>query len=383
MYKMDKSIAEKIGFNPYYKSINSSLSSFVKIQDENFIDLASNNYLGLADDERVKNGAIDAVKRYGTSMCGTPIATGYIDLYERVEKKIADFVGVEDCIILPSCYQVNNGIFSILGDENDLILADHYAHSSLFEGIKACGCKIKPFLHNNAEHLEKLLKKSSNYKNKFIVTESVFSTEGSIAPIDDIIKLCEKYNAVLVVDDSHGIGVIGKRGKGVLEEFNIKNFKGIYTASLGKAIGNMGGVIGSDKETIEYVRYKLSHLIYSTALVPSVLGGIEAAVDIIEKEFHIIEKRMIKNKKLIEKELKDLGLDIESSKTPINSINTGSSENTILLAKKFYDKNILTTPFIFPSVPENKGKLRLIAGTNLNEETVKILIEKIKTMDVK
>lgn len=383
MYELDKSLIEKIKFNPYYQKINSPLSNFIKIKDENFINLASNNYLGLANDERVKKGAIDAVKKYGVSMCGTPIATGYIDLYEKVEKKLAKFVGVEDAIILPSCYQANNGIFSVLVDKKDLILVDHYAHSSLFEGIKACGCKMKPFLHNNMEHLEKILKKSLDYKNKFIVTESVFSTEGSIAPVDEILKLCEKYNANLIVDDSHGIGVIGKNGKGVLEEFNINNFKGIYTASLGKAIGNMGGVIGGDKKTIEYIRYKLSHLIYSTALVPSVLGGIGTSIDIIENEFNIIESKMMKYKKMIEKALKDIGLDIIINKTPINSINAGSSEETVLLAKKFYEKNILTTPFIFPSVPENHGKVRLIAGANLEEELINLLINKIKNLDVK
>ncbi len=382
MYKLDKSLVEKIGFNPYYPNIHSSLDAFIKIENKDFINLASNNYLGLANDERIKKSAINSIEKYGVSMCGTPIATGYIDLYEKVEKKLAKFVGVEDAIILPSCYQVNNGIFSILVKKEDLIIVDHFAHSSLLEGIKSVGCKMKPFLHNNMDHLEKILKKSVDYSKKIVVTESVFSTEGSIASIEEMMKLCEKYDAILVVDDSHGIGVIGESGRGVLEEFNIRNFKGIYIASLGKAMANMGGMIGSNKETIEYLRYYLPHLIYSTALVPSVLGGIEGAINVIEEEYPVLKEKMNHYKNLIQKSLKDIGLEVLNTKTPINAINSKSSENTLVLAKKFYDENILTIPFIFPSVPENNGKLRLIAGANLREESIYDVIEKIKRLDV-
>ncbi len=378
MFKLDKSIVEKTGFNPYYPVIQSfSEDSFV-IDNIKYINFASNNYLGLANDKRVKEAAKNALDKYGVSLCGTPIATGYIDLYKRVEENFSQFIGLEDSIILPSCYQANNGIFSILAQKDDVIIVDHYAHSSLIQGIKSVGCKIKPFLHNDLEHLHKVLNKSTQFNKKFVVTESVFSTEGSIAPLKKIVALCKKFNAIPIVDDSHGIGVIGKNGRGILEEQEINNFDGIYTTSLGKAIANLGGVISGNKETIEYLRYYFPHLIYSTALPPVILGGIEKVLEIIEKEFTQMSKKLWEIKNIVGKNLKNAGFDIVNSFSPINSILGGSSENTILIAKKFYSHKILTTPFIEPSVPKNEGKVRLIAAANLKEETLDKFLNVLK-----
>jgi len=377
-YKLDKSIVEKNDFNPYYHQLKSSLSDPISIDGEDFIDLASNNYLGLADDERVKEAACRAIKSYGTSLCGTPIATGYIDLFKAVEDKLSKFVGLEASILLPSCYQANNGLFSAIVGKEDLIIVDHYAHSSLIEGIKAAGCKIRPFLHNNMEHLEQILKQASKYRQSFIVTESVFSTDGTISPFKEIVALASKYNALPIIDDSHGLGVIGKSGKGILEEASIGNYGGIYTASLGKAFANSGGIIAGPNSIIEYLRYYCPHLVYSTALPPAALGGIEKVIDIIETDFKAITNRMWNYRNTISKCLASNGFKLADGKAPITSIVSGSSEATIILAKKFYENKILTTPFIAPSVPFNQGKVRLIAGANLKEESIEKVLKIIK-----
>ncbi len=368
--KVDKSIAHNTGFNPYYSRLQSGLTDPIVIEDKEFINLASNNYLGLAADERVKTGAIEAIERYGVSLCGTPVATGYLELYCKLEEKLSEFLGLESTVILPSCYQANNGLFCAIAGKEDIILVDHYAHSSLIQGIKAVGCKVRPFLHNNIEHLEQILARCTQYRQIFVVTESVFSTEGSIAPLIEITALAAKYNAIPVVDDSHGIGVIGKTGRGILEESGIKNFDGIYTASLGKALANTGGVIGGKKGIIEYLKYYCAHLVYSTALPPPVLGGIYKVLEIIEEEFGEINYRILKYKDAISNALIESGFELTNSKAPIISIITGEAENTVLLAKKFFDCKVLTTPFIEPSVPVNEGRVRLIAGANLKEESV-------------
>ncbi|WP_291634766.1 pyridoxal phosphate-dependent aminotransferase family protein [Clostridium sp.] len=379
-YKLDKNIVEKIGFNPYYRELKSALSDPISIEGENFINLASNNYLGLADDERVKEAACRAIKSYGTSLCGTPIATGYIDLFKAVEDKLSVFIGLESSILLPSCYQANNGLFSAIAGKEDLIIVDHYAHSSLIEGIKAVGCRIRPFRHNNMEHLEQILKQNSKYRQSFIVTESVFSTDGTIAPFKEIVALASKYNALPIIDDSHGLGVIGKSGKGILEEASIDNYRGIYTASLGKAFANSGGIIAGPKSIIEYLRYYCPHLVYSTALPPSSLGGIEKVIDIIEKDFDNISKRMWNYRNNISNCLTLNGFKLAEGKAPITSIVTRSSGATIYLAKKFYENKILTTPFIAPSVPLNQGRVRLIAGANLKEESIEKVLKIIKNI---
>lgn len=382
-FKLDKSIVKKINFNPYYNEIQSELGNNITVNNNKYINLAANNYLGLANDKRIKQAAMNAINKYGLSLCGTPIATGYTDLFKSVEKKISNFIGLDDAIIFPSCYQANNGLFNIIVNQEDIVFVDHYAHSSLIQGIKNAGCKISPFLHNNINHLENLLKKSKEYKNAFVVTESVFSTEGNIAPINEIYKLSNKYNAKLIIDDSHGIGVIGENGKGILDYYNINNFNGIYTASLGKAIANSGGVICGDKVLIEYLRYNIPHLIYSTAIVPSILGGILKTIEILEKDFIKISKRMFNIKDIIKNTLKKSGFNILESKSAINSIFGGNREITIMIAKLFFKENILVTPFIEPSVPINKGVVRLIAQANLNKKTISEVVNKIKRIGKK
>jgi len=369
-FRVDKELANKAEFNPYYNCIQSGLEDPLIIEGEEYINLAANNYLGLGADKRVKKAAIDAVGKYGVSLCGTPVATGYIELYRKVERKLSLFLGLDDTVVFPSCYQANNGLFAAISGKEDLILVDHFAHSSLIEGIKCVGCKIRPFLHNNIEHLEKILKNSTKYRQIFIVTESVFSTEGSIAPLKEIYELGKNYNALVIVDDSHGIGVIGKGGRGILEECGIKDFKGLYTASLGKGIASTGGIISGRGDIIEYLRYYCPQLVYSTAVVPSVLGAIDEVLTIIENEFNKLSKKLWNYRNVIRNSLLSNGFSLCEGQAPIISIKTGASLKTIMMAKSFYNKKILTTPFIEPSVPPNEGRVRIIAGANLSQEAI-------------
>lgn len=367
---LDESLVETIGFNPYYLELQSGLDDRIVIKGREYINLASNNYLGLATDTRVKKAIIQAVEKYGASLCGTPISTGYTDLYQSMEQRLSSFVGLEDTILLPSCYQANNGLFTAIAGKEDLIIIDRFAHSSLIQGIMAVGCKVRPFLHNKLKHLEEILERSGNYRQVFVVTESVFSTDGSIAPFKEIVELCKKYDALPVIDDSHGLGVLGQSGKGILEEQEIADYQGIYTASLGKALANTGGMVSGKGKLIKYLKYYCSHLVYSTALPPSVLAGIGSALDIIEVEFSQIKKRLDTYQQIIFQSLINGGFDVEPHRTPINALKTGSKENTWRIARRLYEHGIIATPFIEPSVGINEGKVRLIAGANLREDTI-------------
>jgi 7-keto-8-aminopelargonate synthetase-like enzyme len=378
LHQLNIELKRKTGFNPYYVNVQSDLSDSLIIDGEEFINLAANNYLGIANDKRIKEATINAVNKYGLSLCATPIALGGTDLYKNLSQKLSDLVGLESSIIYPSCYQANNGLFSAISDKNDVIIIDQFSHSSLVEGAKTVGCKIRPFLHNNLDSLEKNLKNSQKHNQVFVVTESVFSTEGSIAPFAEIVELCKKFDAIPVIDDSHGIGVIGKNGKGILEHAEIKDYQGIYTASLGKSIANSGGMISGKKSLIDYLKYYSSHLVYSTSIAPSILAGIEKAICIIEDEFDVLGNKMWKYRNKLRDALIEFGYDVRSSSAPITSIVTGTSVETILFAKELYNKNILATPFIYPSVPENQGVIRLIAGANLKEETIDRAIQIFK-----
>lgn len=364
MLEQAKEMVARAGFNPYRVPYN----------NRDFLDLASNNYLGLAEDARVKRAAIEAAERYGASLCGTPVASGFSEYAQTVAARLAGFVGLPQALLFPSCYQANNGVFSALCGKDDLILIDKQAHSSLIEGARAARCKLSPFLHNNMEHLEKLLRRAGDSRRVYVVTESVFSTEGSIAPLAEIAALCERYGAVPVVDDSHGIGVLGQNGRGVLEHFGLRSFRGLYTASLGKALANMGGMVAGDEQTMEYLSYLCPHLVYSTALTPPVLGGIMGALDVIESDFTQRSARMWRYKKMLA-EVVGMG-----GEAPINSVACGRAEDAVRLSGELYRRGILSTPFIEPSVPKNACVVRLIAGAGLAEERVAWAAEQLRAI---
>ena len=380
MKRLDSEMMAAAPLNPYYKRIQSALNGGIKIEGKTYIDLASNNYMGLANADVVKKRAADMIGRYGVSMCGTPIATGYIDLMEKAEECLASYIGTEDAILFPSCYQANTGVLEAMIDMKDAVLVDHYAHSSLWQGIRHSGAKVQPFLHNDLNHPEKCLKRQKCQGCLWVVTESVFSTEGSIAPLSDMNALCRRYDAILVVDDSHGLGVIGRQGRGALDHAGLEGFSGIYTASLGKGLGNSGGVVGGPKDALDYLRYYCPHLVYSTALVPASLGGSIKAVDVLKKEHESLFTRARGYHQRIFEALTQAGFKVNPSETLINSIHMGSFEETLDMAGAFYEKGILTTPFVEPSVPPNQGKLRLIAGAELQDEQVEQVCRAIRVI---
>jgi len=375
--QLDDEVARLAGFNPYYPLLGSGLDDPVVIANHAFIDLASNNYLGLANDLRVKEAAINGIEKYGVSLCATPVASGYSELFKNVEEALSDFVDLEETIILPSCYQANNGLFQVIALPDDLILVDRDAHSSLMEGIRSASCTFRLFRHNDMDHLQDLLNRNKCTGQVFVVTESVFSTEGAIAPMDEINTLCNKYGAIPVVDDSHGIGVIGKNGEGVLSHFSIKDYQGIYTASLGKAMSTTGGMISGKASLIEYLRYSISHLIYSTALPPAPLMAVLEVLSIIDNEFSSLSEKMWRYAAQLKKGFTNAGFSMVSSEAPINSIKSGNSVETLILTRKFHELGILTTPFIYPSVPEKEGRIRLIAGANLSDVSIEYVLQSI------
>ena len=367
---LDDTVAREAGFNPYYPLIQSGLSDPVIIDGKPYVNLASNNYLGLADDKRLTDAAIEGIRKYGVSMCATPVASGYSDLFCQAEEALSGFTGLEASLIFPSCYQANNGLFKAIAGADDMILFDRSAHSSLVEGVRSAGCANRPFRHNDLGHLEAILKRSDQHARVFVVTESVFSTEGAMAPFRELYDLCLHHGAVPVIDDSHGIGVIGKRGRGILEYAGISGYQGIYTASLGKALAVSGGVVSGKSSLINYMRYYTSHLVYSTAIMPAALNALLCVLKIIDEEFAGISARFRNHANRLAGALKSSGYGLTASQTPISSICPGNSVQTLRMAKMFFMEGLLTTPFIYPSVPENCGRIRLIAGANLKESSI-------------
>lgn len=368
--RVDRSVLEEAGFDPYYRTLPGLQNNRPWIDRQPFLDLASNDYLGLASDPRVIEPMCAALRQFGASMCGTPIATGYASLFRDLEQALARFIGLEDAVVFPSCYQANTSLFAALARPTDAILVDHYAHASLVHGIRAVGCKVKPFLHNDPEHLEKQLAASQSFPRVFVVTETVFSTEGSVAPLRAILERSTRYGAILVIDDSHGLGVLGHRGHGGLEAARVGRFDGIYTASLGKALANAGGVVAGKRTVIEVLRYSCPGLIYSTALPPVVAAGVLAALDVIESDFPTLRETMWRNHREFLAGLKSAGFKASERPAPIVPLHAGSTAATIRLAKVLFQQGILSVPFVPPSVPEGRGTVRLIVGAKFDESAM-------------
>ena len=365
---VDLHLADELQYNPYYPEIEGRKDGKVKIGDRWLIDFASNDYLGLASSNDLKRVYFDAISRYGVSLCGTPIAAGGNRLLQEMERQFAEFVGCEDAMAFPSCYQANVALFRALCTKEDVILIDHFAHASLVEGVKAVGCGIIPFRHNDGVHLEKLLNRARTEGCTFVVTESVFSTEGTIAPFDTIYALCEKYGAVPVIDDSHGIGVIGEGGRGVLHRFGLDAYDGIYTASLGKALANSGGIIAGDKKVITALKYRCSGSMYSTAVPPAVAAGVLHVLDLLKKKYRSLRDVLARNVQTVNEILDHKCFQRSNGAAPIISVKCGSVRSTLKCARSFFENGMVVTPFVEPSVPPGKGVIRIIPGAAITSE---------------
>jgi len=365
---IDVSLAKKLTFNPYYGELEAGLGETTCLVGKKFLDLASNNYLGLAGDPRVLAAARLALDENGLSLCGTPIATGANRLYNTLCRSLERFLGMERVLLYPSCYQANLGLFRALAGKEDVTLVDQFAHASLLQGIAATGCKVMPFLHNNMEHLQKLLGRCGRYRRILVVSESVFSTRGTICPLADMQALAEEFDALPIIDDSHGIGVLGVRGRGILEHEHVENFSGIYTASLGKALAGQGGMVAASAEIIEYLSYSNEALIYSTALTPPVIGGLLEVLRIIEEEFSQKSKRLTANRSQLLRSATEAGLKTIAGDAPIVGVQQGSDRATLILTRELFKRGVFSTPFLPPSVPPNQGVVRLIANAGLSED---------------
>ncbi len=364
----EEKLVKSLNCSPYYQDISSGADLYVRINGRMYLNLASNNYLNLAKDPEIIRVMKLALDEYGASMCGTPVACGKVDIYQNAVDAITGFLGLEDAVLYPSCYQANVSAIGTLVTPEDIVFVDRNAHSSILEGIKASGCKIKPFRHNDMEHLGALLRGSGSYYNRFIATESVFSTEGSIAPFDRIYELALEFDAVPIVDDSHGIGVIGRTGKGILEEKKIADFEGIYTVSTGKALGISGGFVCGSKKLMELLRYTSSGLLYSTAIPPTLIAGTIKALEIVQRDGETMVRALKANKEYLYTRLKEQDFHLCEGEASICSMVTGTNERTFRIHKSLFEEGIMTTPFVYPSVGRDRGVLRMIPRIDLAKE---------------
>jgi glycine C-acetyltransferase/8-amino-7-oxononanoate synthase len=333
-------------------------SSKVIIDQKEFILLCSNNYLGLATHPKVISASIEATEKYGTSTGASRLISGTFHLHTHLEKAIAIFKHTEDAIVFSSGYLANIGIISSLMSKNDLIVVDKLNHASIIDGTKLSGAHLRVYPHKDMTYLKKILSTSTKYRRRLIITDGIFSMDGDIAPLPEIVNLAKHYDAMVMVDDAHATGILGDTGSGTAEYFDIIDGVDIHMGTFSKAFGSFGGFIAGKRILIEYLRNKARPFIYSTSLPPSTIAASLAALDIIQSEPER-RRRLLNNAEYLRKKLRAAGLDTLESSTQIVPILTKDNYTTMRVSEYLYMHRILAPGIRPPTVPKGKARIRL------------------------
>ncbi len=322
------------------------------------IIMSSYSYLGLLNDPRLVSAAVKALTTYGTGACGVRLLTGTTSLHRELEKRIAQFKNTEEAIVYSSGFLTNLAIISTIFDKHDVIFVDYLAHQSIFDGCKLSGARVIKFKHNNISDLEQKLRHSPSARKRLIATDGVFSMDGDIALIPEIVRLSKKYDALTFVDEAHALGVLGATGRGINEHFGLDpDDIDIYMGTMSKAIPSNGGYVAGNKELIYFLKHASHPFIFSAALSPAETASALKAFEIMENEPWRIEN-LKENVVYFTNKMKETGFNIIPSESAIVSILIGKDELTTLLAKLMNDQDIFVCPVVFPAVPRNKARIR-------------------------
>ncbi len=357
----------------YMRSIEGASGARTTIDGREMIMFASYNYLGLISHPKIKEAAKKAIDEYGTGAAGVRLLAGTTKAHEELEEKIAHFKGTEDAVTYSSGYVTNLAAITTLSQRGDLVIMDKLDHASIIDGCLLSGANHRSFLHNNMESLEKILAQSDHYQNKLIVVDAVYSMDGDIANLPEISRLARKYEAKLMVDEAHSIGVIGKTGHGIEEHFGLRNAVDIHMGTLSKTIPSVGGYLAGKKDVINFLKLTSRPFIFSASLPPVAVITAKACFEVIEEEPDLVN-RLQKNILQFRKGLEKLGFNTGNSQTAIIPIMIGDEKRTLQLCKRVNEEGVFICPILFPAVPKNTDRLRAhVLATHTPEDITQAL----------
>ncbi len=350
------------------KNVSGAQSAHILIDGKEVLNFCSNNYLGLADDSRLCQAAEKSLRDHGLGSGASRLVCGNFEAHRELEKTIANFKGAEDCLVFSTGYMANLGIISSVCDRNDIIFSDRLNHASIIDGILLSRATFKRYAHKNMENLEQMLKEAQGYKKKLIVTDSVFSMDGDVAPLGDIVRLSKKYNAMVMIDEAHSFGVLGDKGKGLAEQLGLMKDIDIQMGTLSKAVGSFGAYCCGSKKLISFLTNKARSFIYTTAMPSCIAAASIKAIEIIRFEPKRIE-RLLNNSERMRDELKSFGFDTMETCTPIIPVLIKDSRLTLEFSKKLFDAGIFVQAIRPSTVPKDTARLRVtVMATHFNEE---------------
>lgn len=353
--------------------LESDQGNRVIIRGKEVIQLSSNNYLGLTNHPRMKQVALQAVEKYGVGTGSVRTIAGTFTMHEAFEQKLAEFKHTEAAIVFQSGFTANVGVLSSLLSDQDVVISDELNHASIIDGIRLTKASRKIYKHSDMKDLEQALQETQNYRKRLVVTDGVFSMDGDIAPLPQIVELCEKYDALVMVDDAHASGVLGRNGRGTVDHFNLNGRVHIQVGTLSKAIGVLGGYIASTQSVRDYLIHKARPFLFSTSHPPAVTAACEAAVDVLLQEPELIEK-LWNNTKLFKKGLAELGFDTGNSETPITPVIIGDGALCMRFSDELFNEGVFAQGIAFPTVAKGKARVRtIVTATHTTEDLEKAL----------
>ncbi len=369
-------VAKKMGIYPYFREIESDQDAVVTIDGKRVLMFGSNSYLGLTNHPKIKEASIEAIKKYGTGCAGSRFLNGTLDIHTALERKLAKLLGKEDSIVYSTGFGVNLGVVSSITSRADYLIYDEMDHASIIDGRRLSFSTCLKYKHNDMESLEQQLKKCQDGKIKLIVVDGVFSMEGDVVKLTEICALAEKYDASVMVDEAHSIGVFGNCGRGLCNHLGMTDKVDLIMGTFSKSLASIGGVIAGDKEVINYLRHNSRPYIFSASLPPSAVAAVSAAVDIMlaepERQEHLW--------KLTEYALnifRKLGFEIGHTSTPIIPLYIRDNDKTFKVTRMLLDDGVFVNPVVSPAVAPNDTLIRFSIMATHTFEQLDEAIEKI------
>ena len=358
----------RMGHRRFLRTVMTAPTGRVVLDGREVITLGSNNYLGLSIHPKVIEAAVEAVQEYGTGASGSRLLTGNCQLYVNLEAKIAELKRTEAALVFSSGYLANIGAIPVLAGDGDLILSDALNHASIIDGCRLSTAITQIYRHRDIDHLESLLTQSATFGRKLIVTDGVFSMDGNIARLPEICDLAERYNAMVIVDEAHSIGVLGESGGGTVEHFGLENRDVIQMGTMSKAIGGLGGYVAGSRMLIDLLINRARSFIFSTGLPPATLAAASAAIDVMRSTPEL-RYRLFSNTRRLTTALSEAGFQCLSTETQILPLILGSAEVTSQFAEMLLDYGVYAPAIRPPTVPEGTGRLRIsVMATHTPED---------------
>ncbi|NCA75471.1 MAG: pyridoxal phosphate-dependent aminotransferase family protein [Alphaproteobacteria bacterium] len=373
---------EKLGIYPFFRMIESDQDTVVTMNGKQVLMFGSNSYMGLTNHPRIKEAAIQATRKYGTGCAGSRFLNGTLDIHIELEKKLAEFVGKQAALVYSTGFQVNLGVIPTVTGRNDYILIDELDHASIIEATRLSFAKVMKFRHNDMQSLERLLKRCEAGRIKLIVVDGVFSMDGDIANLPEIVRLADKYEATIMIDDAHAIGVIGKNGAGTASHFGLTRKVDLIMGTFSKSLAALGGFIASDFETINFIKHHSRSLIFSASMTPASAAAVLTAIEIIKSEPERMQHLWDITRYTIE-QFKKLGFDLGNTVTPIIPLYIRDNLKTLTLTRLLLDEGIFVNPVVAPAVNKDNTLIRFSLMATHTKDQIDIALDKFEKLGKK